>query len=56
MVLEPGQTYRDLKYGTDVVVERFNDLVVLATDEKSGHNNLYRREDFAEEERFVKND
>lgn len=57
MFLKEGGLYTDGKYGTELVVEYIDELVVMAEEKKSGHNNIYRREDFTDQNpRFVKND
>lgn len=56
MNLEKNTTFRDLKYGTDLVVQHLDDLVVMAKDEKTGRRTVYRREQLNDNERFEKHD
>lgn len=56
MSVKKGGIYTDNKYGKDLIVEYVNELVVMVEEKKSGHNNVYRREDFTDSNRFTKND
>ena len=57
MNLEIGQRFVDSKYGCELSVEYFDDIVVLTKEIESGSNRLIDREKFSdkdedEEQRF----
>lgn len=54
MELKQGSLFKDSKYGSELIIRRVSDAVVLASETNSGINRLYGREEFSENKnRFI---